>query len=316
MNSLRAEIKAFLGLRQPERGSAPVVHDQVCAAGFTRKAVSYKSPDGDTIEAFLFEPLAAKCGAAVVALHQHNSEWAIGKSEVAGLVVDPLQAFGPALARAGVTVLAPDAIGFESRCAAPGYGGTLAPPVTKARATADGWLQYYNHAMHRLVRGELLMTKILADLASGVTAIKELASTERVGLVGHSYGGNVVLFAAALDTRIAFACSSGAACSFRHKLAHGTGLEMALVIPGLAKRFDLDDLMRCVAPRKLLVVSSHDDPLAADAGDLVERARHAVLVAGIPGNLQHLHHGDRHALDPQRFAAIVGWLAAQGSNPE
>src|SRR5262245_36913915 len=147
MNSLRAEIGSFLGLMQPERGSAPVVHDQVRADGFTRKAVSYESPDGDTIEAFLFEPLAAKCGAAVVALHQHNSEWAIGKSEVAGLVGDPLQAFGPALARAGVTVLAPDGIGFESCRASPGYGGTHAPPDTVARATADGWLQYYNHAM-------------------------------------------------------------------------------------------------------------------------------------------------------------------------
>jgi len=38
------------------------------------------------------------CGAGVVALHQHNSQWHLGKSEVAGLAGEPLQAFGPALA--------------------------------------------------------------------------------------------------------------------------------------------------------------------------------------------------------------------------
>ena len=307
MDSLRSEIRSFLGLTHPELGGAPVVHEEVREEAFTRKAVSYTTSDGETIHAFLFEPLRAKRGAAVVVLHQHNSEWAIGKSEIAGLTGDPLQAFGPALVRAGLTVLAPDAIGFESRCA-------QAPVVTKAHGTADGWLQYYNHAMHRLVRGELLMTKILADVASAITAVGELASTDRVGVAGHSYGGNVALFAAALDTRIAFACSSGAACSFRHKLAHGTGLEMALVIPGFATRFDQDDLMRCVAPRNLLVVSSDSDPMSADASDLVARARPAYLALDCVEKLQHLRVEGPHALDTLRFTAIVEWLAAQGSN--
>ena len=224
-----------------------------------------------------------------------------------------MQAFGPALARAGVVVLAPDAVGFESRCVAPGHGGTIGPRITRTHGTADGWLQYYNHAMHRLVRGELLMTKVLADVEAAVTAIQDLSGTERVGLVGHSYGGNVALFAAGLDPRIAFACASGAACSFRHKLAHGTGLEMALVIPGFAKRFDIDDLMRCVAPRELLVVSSDNDPFAADASDLVAAARPAFLAAGAEESLQHLRVEGGHALDSERFSAIVEWLVAQCS---
>ena len=313
MGSLRAEIASLLGLAQPDDGGAPGVYDEVREDGFTRKAVSYASADGDTIEALLFEPLATKCGAGVVALHQHNSEWAIGKSEIAGLVGDPLQAFAPALARRGVTVLAADAIGFESRCARPGHGAALAPQITRAHGTPEGWLQYYNHAMHRLVRGELLMTKILNDVASGVTALQRLANVDRVGVAGHSHGGNVTLFAAALDTRIAFACSSGAACSFRHKLAHGTALDMSLVIPGFAARYDVDDLMRCVAPRPLFVVSSEGDPFAADAGLLVERARPAFVAAGAEADLRHLHAGTGHALDRQRFDAIVAWLEAQAA---
>jgi pimeloyl-ACP methyl ester carboxylesterase len=205
--------------------------------------------------------------------------------------------------------LAPDALGFESRRTLAVTGDSLAPPALHERRNADGWLQYYNQAMHRLVQGELLMTKVLADAASAVTVVQELVGTDRVGVVGHSYGGNVALFAAALDTRIAFACCSGAACSFRHKLGHGTGLEMALVIPGFAAHFDLDDLMRCIAPRKLLVVSSDNDPFAADSATLVDRARSAFSELG--NHLQHLHHGQGHGLDPGRFNAIVEWLALQ-----
>jgi dienelactone hydrolase len=164
--------------------------------------------------------------------------------------------------------------------------------------------------MHRLVRGELLMTRVLADVALAVTVLQKLAGTPRVGVVGHSYGGNVALFAAALDTRLAFACTSGAVCSYRHKLLHGTGLEMALVIPGFAARFDFDDLMRCVAPRALFVVSSDRDPYTADAADLVEASRPAFEAAGAGESLHHLRVEGPHALDERRFAAIVEWLAS------
>jgi dienelactone hydrolase len=313
MDALRSELSSFLRLVPPQQSARPTVLQEVPLDGFTRKLVSYGVPDGDLVEAFLFEPHSPKRQAAVVMLHQHNSEWSLGKSEIAGLAGDPLQAFGPTLARAGVLVLAPDAIGFESRCVTPGYGSGLAPRIDRPHGTANGWLQYYNHAMHRLVRGELLITKVLADVAAAVTVTRQLASTGRVGLAGHSHGGNVTLFAAALDTRVSFACASGAACSFRHKLSHGTGLDMALVIPGFAGRFDLDDLMRCTAPRKLFLVSSEEDPLSADATDLTAKAKSAFQALGVPDNLRHLRTGHGHALDPERFSAITEWLTHEAS---
>jgi dienelactone hydrolase len=63
----------------------------------------------------LLVPDGAGPFAAVLVHHQHNSEWHLGKSEVAGLAGYPLRACGPALARAGLVVLAPDAVGFEDR---------------------------------------------------------------------------------------------------------------------------------------------------------------------------------------------------------
>jgi dienelactone hydrolase len=314
-DALRSEIRAFLHLALPAASVDLTVHGEAREEGFTRKAVSFATPDGDTVEAFLFVPHTAPVG-AVVALHQHNSEWALGKSEIAGLAGDPLQAFGPALARAGVMVLAPDAVGFESRRGPAGYGPTVGPNLHKPFGTPDDWRQYYNHAMFRLVRGELLMTKILSDVAAAVTAIRALAPIERVGIVGHSHGGNVALFAAALDTRIAFACASGAVCSYRYKMAHGVALDMALVLPGFTSRFDLGDLMRCVAPRKLLVVSSDNDPFSADATELVASALPAFRHLGVQQNLFHVRCGDAHKLDPERFAAIVDWVTGQSAGAD
>jgi dienelactone hydrolase len=281
--------------------------------GFTRTLIRYPAPDGEGIDAFLFQPTNQEPSGAVLALHQHNSQWAIGKSEITGLAGDPLQAFGPALARRGITLLAPDAVGFESRLSTAGWGTTLAPPLDKEHSTADGWLQYYNHMAHRLVRGDLLMTKILTDCAAALSVLHHHTKKSRLGVVGHSFGGTVTLFLAALDARVAFACSSGAVCSYRHKLATGTALEMSLVIPSFAERFDLDDLLRCVAPRKMFVVSSQDDPLSADAEDLVRNALPVFEKQGCADHLQHLRVPGRHAVDQTRFEAISNWIVMQAT---
>ena len=307
LEALREEICRFLGWVPPSLDPSPTVLDEVTDGGVVRKLVTYAVGDGDVVPAFFFEP-SSEARAAVVVLHQHNSDWSLGKSEVAGLAGDPLQAFGPVLARAGLVVLAPDALGFESRRGAAGPGSNaLVPPLARGTPPGD-WLQYYNHAMHRLVQGELLMAKLLSDIASAIAAVRVLSHADSVGLAGHSFGGNLALFAAALDTRVSFAVSSGAVCSFRHKLAHGTPLEMALVIPGFASRFDVDDLLRCVAPRRMLVVSGEDDPLSADAVAVVASARSAYSELGVGDRLTHFSSPGGHALDRGRFDAIVNWL--------
>jgi dienelactone hydrolase len=313
VDSLRTDLREFLALGT----EPPVPHLEVLdvtrADGYSRQSIRYENDQGEPIEAFFFEPLGARLAGAVVVLHQHNSEWHIGKSEVAGLAGDPLQAFGPALARRGVCVLAPDAVGFESRRGPAGAWLNLAPPAPRPSFTAEGWVQYYNHAMHRLVRGELLMTQVLRDAARAVGVLSRLTETTHVGVAGHSYGGAAALFAAAVDPRIGFACSSGAVCSYRKKLASGIGLDMALVIPGFARRFDFDTLMQCIAPRSLLVVSSENDPYAADAAELVAGVRPSYLEAGRAAGLRHVHSGTGHALDPERSDAIIEWLAARAA---
>mgnify|MGYP003884205093 CR=1 FL=1 len=294
---MRTELRRFLRLRPAPSPAEPLVRHTETCDGYARSLVSIAATDGDPpFDAFLFRPTAPTpvTDTAVVVLHQHASDWSVGKSEVAGLAGDPLHAFGPLLARAGLLVLAPDAIGFESR-----------------RGPGDDWLQYTNHAMHRLVHGELLMRQVLGDVAATVSAAQAVGA-RNIGVAGHSYGGNVALFAAAVDERISFACVSGALGSYRQKRAAGTGLEMALVIPGFAERFDVDDLVRCVAPRPMLVVSSDEDPYAADATEVVAQARPAYVAAGKGEALEHLRTSGPHALDERRHQAIMAWLVARG----
>jgi len=81
--------------------------------GYTERDVGFEGAEGH-VPALLLIPDRSS-GGGVVVHHQHASQWHLGKSEVAGRAGDPWQAFGPALATRGVTVLAADAPGFEDR---------------------------------------------------------------------------------------------------------------------------------------------------------------------------------------------------------
>jgi fermentation-respiration switch protein FrsA (DUF1100 family) len=165
---------------------------------------------------------------------------------------------------------------------------------------------------HRLVRGDMLIRKMLRDWQAAMSVLQSLVPAGvPIGVLGHSMGGGVALFLGALDTRVGFTCSSGALGSYRQKLARGIGLDMALVIPGFANQFDLDDLMRCVAPRPLFVVSANSDPASHDATDLVRAVRSAFQGPDGQQGLQHLRVAGGHALDQQRFDAIVQWVLTQ-----
>lgn len=267
-NPLREEISAFLGFKVPHKAPATDTRDQWDENGYTRFLIEYDSPDGDTIEAFLLLPHGSGPFPGVLALHQHASQWILGKSEVCGLSGDPLQAFGPALARCGVCVLAPDAIGFESRLNPGGVGKEFAPKLDPQRASAEHWLQYYNALSYRLLRGDTLMRKVLEDTATalGVLACHPSVARNRLGIVGHSFGGAVALFMGALQPDLKYICSSGAACTYRRRMEDSTGIEFSQVIPGFAAKFDVDDLVKCMAPRRVLLVPSTDDPYSARRG--------------------------------------------------
>jgi dienelactone hydrolase len=303
---LRADIRKWLRLESPPQRVEFTVVDVHEERAFERQRVTYETRDGDSISAFLLVPKGLRLPApAVVVHHQHNGERHLGKSEVCGLVGDPNQAFGPALAEKGIVVLAPDSICFEDRRS--GVAGT-APH-------ADDWQQHYNQMSYRLLRGDTLMRKVLEDAELALSLLAGIAAVDpdRVGILGHSYGGNTVLFQAALDERVRFCCSSGAVCSFRNKMERGTGIEMAEVLPGVLAQFDVDALLGLTAPRPALVVSASDDEYSYDASAVVQLARSEYAKAGSPNDLEHTHFQGGHSLTRERFEHIVAWMSF--SNP-
>jgi len=300
----RERLRQWLRLGPSPEGMELTVDDAVAEETFERRRVTYTALDGDRIPAFLLVPANRRRCPAVIIHHQHNGERHLGKSEVCGLAGNSLQAFGPALAKRGFVVLAPDSICFEDRRA--GVKGVEPHP-------AD-WDQHYNEMTYRLVRGDTLMRKVLDDAAAGISVVAELdiVDQERIGVLGHSYGGNTALFQTAVDDRVRFACSSGAVCSYRNKMERGTGIEMAEVIPDVVGQFDVDDLLRLAAPRPMLVVSAADDPHSFDAAEMVRLARPAYSAANAQDALEHAQYEGGHALTRERFDRIVEWIAHAG----
>jgi len=249
MRALRNDIANIIGITLPsavaniEYNILEVVEED----GYTRQLIEYTS-DGDKVSAFLLLPNKLENNPAILIHHQHNREHHLGKSEVCGLAGNPLQAFGSELAKRGFVVLAPDSICFESRRKDPSVEGF------------DFW-QHFDEMCYRIIKGDYLMKKVLTDAMNGITLLSMLkyVDSKRIGTLGHSYGGNTVLFLAALDERIAFSCASGSACTYENRMKNNVGIEMASVIPNFHGKYDIDDLVACIAPRKLLVISSEED---------------------------------------------------------
>lgn len=265
------------------------------ADGFYREMIEYRGLEDDRISAFLLMPGDREPSGGVVVYHQHNGEWHLGKSEVAGVAGDVLQAFGPALARRGVAVLAPDAITFEDRRAS----------ATGTEPDSADWTQHYNAMAYRLLDGDLLMRKCLDDAqrALGVLLEATTVDAQKVGVAGHSYGGLTALYHAALDARCRFACISGAVCSFETRRREGTGINMFEVVPGLARQCDTHDLLRAITPRPALIVSGTEDKYSRDADQVVARAG--------GDSIFELRVSAGHAIDRARFDAIVEWIVGR-----
>lgn len=305
LGTLRQQISAYLRFTLPEEPVPFTVHERVREAGYSRTLVSYQGDNGDRIPGYLLLPDTGEGLPGVIIHHQHHGQRHLGKSEVCGLAGDPLQAFGPALARRGLAVLAPDSICFEGRRRS-GKG-------TEPHDRDTG--EHYDEMCYRLLQGDTLMRKVLSDSARAVSVLKAHTSVDAtlIGILGHSYGGSTALFHAALDERLRFVCASGAACTYEHRMVHGISIEMSQVIPGFASRYDIPHLVACCAPRPVLLVSATEDKASQDADSIVALARETCTAAGVAAQIEHHRYEGGHALTPERFEDIVNWVARQTS---
>jgi predicted esterase len=88
----------------------------------------------------------------------------------------------------------------------------------------------------------------------------------------------------------------------------GTGLEMALVVPGFCQHYELTDLVRCAAPRSFLLVSATEDKYSFDADVVAAEARAVYAELQAADKLEHYRYEGGHALTEERFRDIINWM--------
>lgn len=307
----RAELSSkFLELiRDSHKPAKPPpdlrMHEAVAVDGlYERRLISYQVEPGERARAYVGIPLKYEGKLpAIVALH---GTFERGIEQAAGLVENPEKAYLHHLCQRGYVVIAPEHFVSGERTPANGAYDTTAFYEKHPEWTAVGKFTYEH--------------SIAVD---ALTTIEEV-DLQRIGVMGHSLGGQGAIFLAAYDARIKAAVSNCAAAFFRHN----PGVEhwardhwyvyFKHIRPGLMKGelppIDFHEIMALIAPRAYLDVSALND------GDSrVQQQRVAMLtsVMGVyqlldaPHNFAFFVHGRGHAVPHESRELIYGWLDAQ-----
>jgi len=100
--ALRQALLTRLGDFPRRTALAPIMEAPINEGEYSRARLTYEVEEGERIAAWLLIPkgLVPQGGwPALLALHQHAGQFALGKSEPAGLAGDPMYAYGRDLCR-------------------------------------------------------------------------------------------------------------------------------------------------------------------------------------------------------------------------
>lgn len=220
---------------------------------YQRTRVTYMVEAGERIPAWLLVPKGeapVDGWPAIVAIHSHNGQFDVGKSEPAGLAGSPVTHYGKELCQRGYVVICPDQLCFEER-----------RPATYAHLDGYGYERF--EFTKRVIQGSCLQTKYLHDLTCAVDLLASLSyvNRERLGAIGFSLGGQETLWLSWYDQRVRAAVS---ACGFgmiNTLLRDGINHNFALYVPGMLEVCDHDTLAAMLAPRAFMMVVGIGDPL-------------------------------------------------------
>lgn len=147
--------------------------------------------------------------------------------------------------------------------------------------------------MHALLLGRSLLGERAADVSALVDwLIAESAAlgadSARIHVMGHSAGGSVALFAAALDERIGAVLACGCIGPIRDTIGRRRDNQGQNVIPGILQWLELADVIGLVAPRPFATVAGEDDPIwpASGARAAIEEARAVYVALGASSRLR------------------------------
>lgn len=218
------------------------------------QTLEYNVETGERVRAFLLLPKGITGRLpAILACHQHNGEYWLGKSEPAGLSANKMYHYGLELCLRGYAVLCPDHLCFEDR----------RPP--EYRRMENDALQHANYERlvftGLLMEGSTLQAKYLSDLTRAVDLLQSMDSVDpnRIGTIGHSLGGQEALWLMWLDSRIRAAVSSCGFSQVRTIIRDEINHNFAMYAPGLLQHGDIADLVCGIAPRPFFMANGAAD---------------------------------------------------------
>ena len=259
-------VKATLGHLPEKVPLNPEILAEWQEDGLTKQKVIFDVEQGLSATAYLFQPAQAKGKLpGILACHGHGpfgKEAVMGNRSSAELRADIERHnydYGLQMAKAGYAVIAIDWRGFGER------DDRRKPNWNDNTYGLDICNAHYNRATI------LGMTVLGMDLNDAGCALDYLCSldfvdSERIGVMGLSFGGTMATWMSICDERIKAAdiiCYSDRFADFGMRDINFCGSQ---ITPGLYELCDVPDLHGLIAPRPLLVeIGVHDDCFLVDS---------------------------------------------------
>jgi dienelactone hydrolase len=289
----------------------PTFGAEIDEGAYTRTLVTYRVEPDEYVPAWLLTPkgVAPEGGwPAILAIHQHGGQYDLGKSELIGLIGDPQYAYGQELCQRGYVVLCPDMLCFEER--------RPAEEERRKNGMRDGFGYERFEFTKRLVNGSCLQTKYLHDLSCALDLLTSLPNVNaaRLGVIGHSLGGQETLWLAWYDPRVTAAVSSCGFSLLHVILRDGINHNFAAYVPDMLAVGDMDALVTDLAPRPFLLTAGESDAIFPIDGVrfVVERAREVYALQNAVDHFKAILFSGGHSFPAEvkveAYAFLDRWL--------
>ena len=304
-DSILAGAKQILGTFPTNKVSLdPELISEDGGGTYTRRKVSIQVQPNDRMPAWMLIPKNIK-GRMPAIICFYGTTSGAGKNTTVGLSgrapgtpPHPNLSFAIDMVQAGFVAFAPDYL----------RDGERIKPGRRPYDTTDFYEEFPDWSIHG---------KDIWDTSRAIDYLCTLdfVDPERIGMVGHSYGGHSTIFATAMEPRIKVAVANGPVSDFLHHGTHwavpkgaGNSQSMPALRPYVLDRMlplplTFAEFTSLIAPRPLLVGQAAGErrPMEEENYALVQRVYNSSRVR------YHWYAGD-HDFPPEARAAAVEWF--------
>jgi dienelactone hydrolase len=217
----------------------------------------YNSPD-DIVKAYLFIPIHKENQKmpAIVAIHQDGPITHLGKKEPAGLDGDTTLFYGLELFKKGYVVICPDRMGHCERRHIPN-------PENEGTVEMRDLMLLLKWTGQLLLDGRTYFGKEAYDLiqATDILCTYNFVDKNRIGAIGHSAGGENLVFFMFVDKRIKVGVSSCGFYSLENRFNEQSKSfpNPIFALQGLTQVGTSADFLGYLAPRPFLMTRGLDE---------------------------------------------------------